>query len=325
MKFKHGISGRIEGYVASQLQMSEVSKVVAGVSGGADSTALLLALRSCGADLIAVHCNFHLRGDESMRDQRFVEEQCYRLGVALSVVDFDVEDYMESRGVSVEMACRELRYSEFRKIMDISGASRISVAHNADDNIETMMLNLFRGSGVKGLRGMLPDNGEIIRPLLSFNRKEIEQYLAEKGEEFVVDSTNLQSDYRRNFLRNEVLPLLESRWPGVRKAITKSICNLRVEDKIIQWVGESCVPEGDFLSLQQIAEAPDAYWIIYKFASAHGATRDISLEIYDVYRKKAGSQTIVGKKWKSGDGILIFTMKGLKYEGNADEIPIPLS
>lgn len=314
MKYNRGISGRIEGYVASQLQMSNVSKVVVGVSGGADSTSLLLALISCGVDVIAVHCNFHLRGEESMRDQRFVEELCHRSGIALSIIDFDVKGYMKSNGVSLEMACRELRYAEFRKIMDISGAHRISVAHNADDNIETMLLNLFRGSGVKGLRGMLPDNGEIIRPLLSFSRKEIEQYLSEKGAEYVMDSTNMESDYRRNFIRNEVLPLLETRWPGVRKSITKSICNLRTEDKILEWVKEGFVPKGDFLSLQQIAEAPDAYWIIYKFASAHGATHDISLEIYDVYRKKAGNQTIVGKKWKSGYGILIFTMKGLKYE-----------
>ncbi len=303
----------LEDYVARSLRRAGIKKVIAGVSGGADSTALLLALQSSGVEVIAIHCNFHLRGDESMRDQHAVESLCHRNGVLLKKVDFDVEAFRENTNISIEMACRDLRYDVFRKELHDSGADRIAVAHNADDNVETLFLNLFRGSGVTGLRGMLPDTGELIRPLLCFPRKEIEAYLSEKGEEYVVDSTNLVSDYRRNFLRNEIIPLIETRWPGVRKTISTTIKNLQGEERVLKWVQDELIAEADFLSMQSIFDAPDRFWLIYRFASAHGATRDIALEIFDVFEKKGGQQTIVGKSWKSGQGRLVFSMKGLNY------------
>lgn len=311
---KRGMTRKIVETVKKSVCESGVQKVIVGVSGGADSTAVLLALAACNTPMIAVHCNFHLRGEESMRDQRFVEEFCASNNIELRIVDFDVEKYRRKNNMSVEMACRELRYAEFRKLMTQTKADRIVVAHNADDNIETLFLNLFRGAGVKGLKGMLPDTGEILRPLLKCGRKEIEEYLSEKGVGYVTDSTNLESDYRRNFIRNEVLPLIESRWLGVRKAIQKSIENLRVEHNALEKIGEKLLMDEDFLSLEAIGKAPDSFWIIYKFASSHGATRDVAIEIHDVYLKRAGSQTIVGKRWKSGCGTLKFTMKGLKFE-----------
>lgn len=314
MKLKRGISYHLDHNVCRQLASSGISRVLAGISGGADSTALLLSLKASGTEVYAVHCNFHLRGEESMRDQLWVEELCRRVDVPLAIVDFDVEEYMREHPVSVEMACRDMRYLEFHKLADSMGAQRIAVAHNADDNMETLLLNLFRGSGVKGLKGMIADNGRIIRPLLGITRKEIERYLEEKGEEYVVDSTNLKSDIKRNFLRNDVIPMLESRWPGVRKAIRKTIENLQTEDRVLTRIEDTYLPEGDFLSLQDVASAPDEFWVIYKFAAAHGATRDVAKEIFDVYKKRAGSQTIVGKRWKSGRGTLKFTMKGLKFE-----------
>ncbi len=314
MKRNNDIISKVERIVSDALRRVEVSSVVAGISGGADSTALLLALKSVGVQLTAIHCNFHLRGEESMRDQRAVEELCRRNDIALRVVDFDVDGYRLSRkGLSVEMACRELRYEKFNEIMREVSADRIAIAHNSDDNVETLLLNLFRGSGVTGLRGMLPDTGILLRPLLGISREEIEEYLVEKGETFVVDSTNLESDYRRNFIRNNVIPMLEERWKGVRKTISTSIANLRGEECVLKWAEKELLPEGDFLPMQSIFDAPDRFWLIYRFASRHGATRDIALEILDVFEKKGGKQTIVGKSWKSGQGKLFFTMKGLMF------------
>ncbi len=313
MKQKADISSKIENSVFNALQNAGASNLIAGISGGADSTALLIALKAANANVTAIHCNFHLRGEESMRDQFAVESLCKKHDVPLSVVDFDVEKFRCGRGISVEMACRDLRYEVFYKAMNTSGTDRIAIAHNADDNIETLFINLFRGSGVTGLRAMLPDTGTLIRPLLNISRKDIEAYLIDKGETFVVDSTNLESDYRRNFIRNEIMPLIETRWPSVKKTILTTIENLRGEECVLRWAEKELLPKEDFLPMQSIFNSPNKFWLIYRFATKHGATRDIALEILDVFEKKGGKQTIVGKSWKSGTGKLVFAMNGLKY------------
>lgn len=314
MKLKQSIVEKLNQNVRNTLRLHGVSRLIIGVSGGADSCALLKIVHQIGIDVLAVHCNFHLRGDESMRDQRHVENLCAELNIPLKIVDFDVESYSSKPGVSVEMACRDLRYSNFRELLTESGYDRIAVAHNADDNIETLMLNLFRGSGVRGLKGMVVDTGEIIRPLLKFSRKEIEAYLDETGINYITDSSNLSSDYRRNYIRNELLPAIERRWPGVRSAISATIENLQSEERVLSWATENLVPEDDFLPMQDIFDSPDPFWLIYRFASRYGASRDIALEITDVFYKKGGSQTIVGKTWKVGKGRLTYIMKGLKYD-----------
>ena len=164
---------RLENKISESLSRAGIFKVIAGVSGGADSVALLRGLVNIGVDVEVVHCNFHLRGEESERDRKFVEILCSDLGVSLDVVDFDVESYRRVNGGSVEMACRELRYAYFEEKMETLHADRIAVAHNSDDNAETLLLNLFRGAGISGLRAMKPDTGRVVRPLLDISRREI--------------------------------------------------------------------------------------------------------------------------------------------------------
>lgn len=209
-------------------------ELVVGVSGGADSVALLLALTALRRKVVVVNCNFNLRGEESDRDSAFVAALCRRLGVPLIAASMDVAKYMEENGGSVEMACRELRYALFRNTLCNRGAERIAIAHNADDNIETLFLNLLRSSGVEGLKGMVPDTGEIVRPMLSISRSDILRYLDERGEGYVTDSSNLSDDYRRNFIRNRVLPLLEERWPQARHTIAATQRNLRGEAEVVR-------------------------------------------------------------------------------------------
>lgn len=313
MTQRRSITERIEREVARFLKSRGISHVVIGVSGGADSTALLLLLCRCGVDIEALHCNFHLRGEESDRDAEAVRDLCGRHEVALNILDFDVPAYMKGKGISVEMACRDLRYAEFRRFLVSSGAQRIAIAHNSDDNIETAFLNLFRGSGVTGLRGMLPDTGEIIRPLLGISRMDIEAYLDENNETFVTDSSNLESEYKRNFIRNEIIPLVETRWPGVRKAISTTLENLRGEERVILWAEDELIPHGHLLPMQSIATAPDRLWIIRNFTKQFGTKRDIAVEICDVFEKRYGTQHIIGKKWMTGRGELRFSKKGLHY------------
>lgn len=205
--------------------MKDVGRVLVALSGGADSVALLCVLKDLGVDIVAVHCNFHLRGEESVRDENFVRELTSKLGVACHFADFDVYSYSAKYGLSLEMACRELRYDFFRTKSDEVSAGAIAVAHHRDDNAETFFLNILRGTGIAGLAGIKPRNGNIIRPLLDVRRPDIEEYLKDKGMDYVVDSTNNENDFKRNKLRNIILPLLRKSFDGADTAIANTIAN----------------------------------------------------------------------------------------------------
>lgn len=201
--------------------------IVVAVSGGADSVALLALLVRMGCDCRAAHCNFHLRGEESMRDMRFVRDLCARLGVDLYVRDFDVAAYMAVGGASVETACRELRYRWFDELLDREHAAYIAVGHHCEDRAETFVLNLMRGAGIDGLTSMRAVNGTVIRPLLRASRGDIESFLDCLGLEYVTDSTNAGCDFRRNSVRNRVFPLLtEIFGPSALDSVLRSVENL---------------------------------------------------------------------------------------------------
>ena len=194
------------------------------LSGGADSVALLSVLVSLGHRCRAVHCNYHLRGDESDRDERHARAVADRLGVPIDVCDCDVTAYRAGhQGESVEMACRSMRYALFEQLRERHGLDSIAVGHHIEDNIETLMLNLLRGSGVKGLAAMRVRRGHYVRPLLMCTKTMILDYLAGEELEYVTDSSNLANDYRRNALRNDIIPAIERYFPD---AINGMICTL---------------------------------------------------------------------------------------------------
>lgn len=207
-------------------------KVIVAVSGGADSVALLAALTDLGYDCVAAHCNFHLRGAESMRDMRHVEDITAQIGVDLYIKDFDVDARRKQTGESLEMACRELRYDWFMELLDRDFAQAIAVGHHKEDQAETFFLNLMRGSGVAGLSGMRFRNGPVVRPLLDTSRAEIEEYLREKGLDWIVDSSNASDDFARNRLRNHLLPMLEELFPGAVDSVLKSMEILRENNDV---------------------------------------------------------------------------------------------
>ena len=186
------------------------STVYSGLSGGADSVCLLLVLSELcpryGLSLAAVHVNHNLRGEESDRDQHFCEELCRRKNIPLSVFSVDVASYANRTGLSTETAARELRYRAFADAAGKDGY--IATAHNLNDNAETVIFNMTRGTGLKGLCGIPPVRDNIIRPLLGVTRAEIEDYLKDNGQDHVTDSTNLTEDYSRNKIRKNVIPVL---------------------------------------------------------------------------------------------------------------------
>lgn len=317
MSDKVNISETIEGCVSSLMKRAGVGSVLLGISGGADSTALLLALLEARVKVRCIHCNFHLRGEESIRDQRHVETLCLRHDVPLEIVHFETIGYASSHNVSIEMACRDLRYGVFREIMKRENLQRIAVAHNSDDNAETLLLNLFRGAGVKGLRGMKVDTGEIIRPLLSVSRREIEEYLKEKDETFVTDSTNLDSEYKRNFIRNRLLPEIESRWPGIRTTLSRVMENMAMEEKALDVFEENLLSGvGNLLDWEKIEESKCQEWIIRRFCRRHNADEKLIKEISGVYSRDG--KKAKGKKWFVGNGRLIFGRDGLYFLKDRD-------
>lgn len=207
-------------------------RIIVAVSGGADSVALLSALLDLGYDCAAAHCNFHLRGEESNRDMRHVECLTERLDVDLYVKEFDVFQRVKDTGESLEMACRELRYKWFFDLLDRDSAQAIAVGHHREDQVETFFLNLMRGSGLAGLAGMRHRAEHVVRPLLDVSRKEIEQYVTDKGLAWITDSSNASDDFARNRLRNRLLPVLEEFFPGAHDSILRSMAILRENEAV---------------------------------------------------------------------------------------------
>jgi len=262
--------------------------VVVGLSGGADSVALLSILCVLGYRCVAVHCNFHLRGDEAMRDQRHALSVAEAVGAQCRVVDFDTRAYMNSHRVSLEMACRELRYDYFDRFLNEIGAQAIAVAHHRDDNVETFFLNLLRGTGLRGLRGMLPRQGNVIRPLLGAMRSEIERYLQRRGLTYVTDSSNAVNDVMRNRLRNIVLPAIRREFPDADRAIAATINILRqnemVYDGAIEEASRKYQSENGDIALSALAqEHPAAVTVLFELLREYGFTASQTADMIRSY------------------------------------------
>lgn len=210
------IQQQVTQYAEKNHLFSLDDKILIALSGGADSVALLCILHAAGYHCEAAHCNFHLRGKESDRDELFVRQLCEKYGIHLHTIDFNTAQYATEKRISIEMAARELRYNWFEKIRKECQADVIAVAHHQDDSVETILLNLIRGTGIIGLLGIRPRNGSIVRPLLCINREDIIHYLKSIGQDYVTDSTNLEDEYTRNKIRLNLLPLMQEINPSVR-------------------------------------------------------------------------------------------------------------
>lgn len=207
-------------------------RVLLAVSGGIDSMVLLHLFEKSGFDYGIVHCNFKLRGEESDGDERFVREQVQQHGIPAFFKTFDTSEHARLRGISIEMAARELRYNYFEQLRREQGFDCIATAHHQDDLMETFFLNLTRKTGIKGLTGIKEKSGVLIRPLLFAGREEIEQYSAKHYIEFREDSSNNEVVFQRNFLRHKILPLFSELNPAFKKNMLASIANLRDAEEV---------------------------------------------------------------------------------------------
>ena len=232
---------RVNTFIKEKKLLKADDKVLVALSGGADSVALLRVFLSIGFNCEAAHCNFHLRGEESNRDERFVRELCEQLQVPLQVTQFNTSQYASEQRLSIEMAARKQRYQWFEELRQTEGYSAIAVAHHRNDSIETFLLNLIRGTGIDGLKGIPVRNGYIIRPLLNVSREDILEYLKTLDQDYVTDSTNLQDEFMRNKIRLHILPVMKEMNPSIYESIADTSQHLSdtadIYNKSIQ---ESC-------------------------------------------------------------------------------------
>jgi tRNA(Ile)-lysidine synthase len=270
----------VERYIKKHNLLNFSDLYIVALSGGADSVALLLLLKEHGFNVHAAHCNFRLRGDESDRDEAFCVELCQKLGVELHRAHFDTREYAELHKVSIEMAARELRYKWFEQLRQDIGASGICVAHHRDDSVETVLLNLVRGTGLRGLTGIQPRNGNILRPLLCVSRAEIETFLAENAQKYVTDSTNLEADVQRNIVRLEVLPLLKKLNPAVAENIQRTAENLAEAQQVLN-VAIANINNSNILNLSDLENYGSSEYLAFEWLKKYGFNGDQVRQILD--------------------------------------------
>lgn len=301
---------RIGKYIVKNMLLSPGSKVLVALSGGADSVALLVVLMKLGYRCEAMHCNFHLRGEESNRDELFVTELCARHNVPLHTVHFDTTAYAKKQGISIEMAARELRYAAFEERRAKIGAEAIAVAHHRDDSAETLLLNLLRGTGIKGLCGIQPKNGYIVRPLLCVGRADIIDYLKWRNETFVTDSTNLTNDYTRNKIRLDIIPRLAEINPSVIESLAATANRLRETEQIYNKAikeATSRVMSGNTINISALKKETAPQTLLHEILSPLGFNSTQVANISEAIESE-GCREVTNREWriiKERDTLLI--------------------
>ena len=298
------MKNKVRTYIEHEIGLQANALVHVAVSGGADSTALLLIMRELGYRIHALHCNFHLRGEESNRDQAFVEELCRQQDVPLSVRYFRTEAVAKERGISIEMAARDLRYEWFREVGDC-----IAVAHHREDQAETLLLNLLRGTGLRGLSAMQPRHDGIIRPLLCVSREEILAYLEQRGQSFVTDSTNMERVALRNRLRLDFMPLLRDMNPSAVEHLCRACDNVRRSlpyyIKGIEAAFTELGVTADAFPLNALLQKGEARTLLHEWLLRKGFNSTQEQEM--LWAEKSE----VGKKWQSRSHIVLRDRKAL--------------
>ncbi len=318
----------------------EGETVLLAVSGGIDSMCLADLFLHSGVPFAVANCNFHLRGEESDGDSEMVRQWCRYHGTGFHCRDFDTKAYAQEKGISVEMAARELRYGWFDSLCRERGYAAVAVAHNANDNAETMVLNMLRGSGIKGMAGMklmsmVPVPGAtapLFRPLLEFSRKEIEEYVAAHEVPFREDSTNAETEYRRNKVRHLIFPRFEQINPSYIEALGRDMANLaQVSAVADDWYASARAEVVSYesadetrISITGLKKAGNVGYMLYRLLEPYGFnSSDIaSLEAL------LGSDTVSGKMFKAGDWQLVTSSSELivrKVAGKTVARTVPLT
>ena len=274
---------------AAQYQLfKEDAKILVAVSGGVDSMVMLRLLHDAGVNMVVAHCNFKLRGKESDDDETFVKIEAQKLGIECRVKNFDTAEFAKKNGISIQMAARKMRYEWFNELSENEGYEAIAIAHNKDDSIETLFINIARGTGIQGLTSIKPANGKIIRPLLFAWRADIEDYAEKQKINFREDSSNATDKYARNYIRHNVIPGLEQFFPGVRQTIERNIENFSSVEKfytqaIEQYKKEVVVTADEliYIDLPKLSQSPHPPTLLYEILKRYGFSNSTVADILE--------------------------------------------
>ncbi len=306
-------------FISDNKLCNKDSKILLGLSGGIDSICLFHLLKNSGFNMSVAHCNFNLRGDEANGDEEFVTHIVKTNNIPFYSINFDTKKYAKENGISIQMAARDLRYNWFEKIRLENNFDYIAIAHNMDDVVETFIINLTRGTGIKGLTGIKAKSNNIIRPLLFASRKEITSFCSQKNYLFREDSSNISTKYSRNKIRHNIIPSFEEININFKNTIIETISRLsQVEDiylsKIENTKNEIISSSEDkiYLSVEKLLKLSSIETYLHEFLSPYNFnTQQISNIILSLNNTS-------GKIFESSTHNLLRDRKFLIIEKNTE-------
>lgn len=291
------LQSRLVDFIREHQMATDQDKILVGVSGGIDSMVLLHLLARSGFSIGVAHCNFSLRGQESDADEQFVRYHCLMNGIPFHSITFETQQYAKENGLSIQVAARELRYGYFDELCREHKYTRIAIAHNLNDSVETVLLNLIRGTGLKGLTGIKPVNGKIIRPLLFATRTQIEEYAITHSIAYRDDSSNATTKYKRNFIRHKIMPLLRELNPSVDISIYQTAHHLTEAQLLVERelakIRENLVREENervIIDADRLMGEPVAHIFLVDFLTAYGFTPEMAGQVNDLLSSSVGSR-----------------------------------
>jgi tRNA(Ile)-lysidine synthase len=328
----------LQTHIDKHLPFIKQKKLLLAVSGGLDSMVLLHLMQQLNYEIAIAHCNFQLRGVESFGDQKFIQEYAVANEIPLFVTQFDTEAFAKDYKLSTQVAARELRYNWFYELLDTENYDYILTAHHADDNLETFLINLTRGTGLEGLTGIPEQNDKIVRPLLFASRLEIENYAKQHSLQWREDSSNSSDKYLRNKIRHHLIPVLKELNPNFISSFLKTESYLQeslamVEDATIMVYQQVAKEDGDQIhfDLNQLLKLPNYQSYLYQWLKEFGFTA--WNDIYDLVGGQSGKQVFATdfRLLKDRDSLILSPMENRSsnefffIEGNQLEVKIPLN
>lgn len=270
---RHPFIGSVAQTIEREQLCSLDDHLYVALSGGSDSVALLLALMELGYRVSALHCNFALRGKASDGDEAFVRALCLRLGIALEVAHYDTRSYAHEQGLSIEMAARELRYEWFAEVSRREPRALIAIAHNAQDQVETLLLNLINGTGLRGLSGMPYRRDRFIRPMMDTLPELVIDYLGASGQDWRHDESNDDETYRRNYVRHTLIPAIEQVNGTFVNNALRSISNLRGAERFYREAidrARDTVMQGQSISIGALMRSAHPETLLFELLRPYG-------------------------------------------------------
>lgn len=320
-------------HLATTALLRKGDRVLLAVSGGLDSVVMAHLFKAAGYDIGLAHCNFQLRGKDADGDEAFVQQLAVDLGVSFFSTRFNTAQVAEERGISIQMAARDLRYDWLEGIRKQYSYYYIATAHHQNDNVETLLLNLSKGTGMAGLHGILPKTGHIIRPLLGFKRTDLERYAEAQQLAWREDQSNAETKYQRNLIRLEVLPLLEQINPAIIDTLAADIERFRQVEQVYQYGLQKLLKKlveprrGDeYLSIPRLLHLPAPQTLLFEWLRPHGFNETQAHEAFTALHQPEAKQffapnkrLVKDKNWLVVTGlqaedsqVLLLTLNDLK-------------